>query len=185
MKCFRPAVLAAAASCVMGSATADDLFSITAVGSGTVTATSDSVLDLYEDAIETTGAFSSLSGSAVVSTLNYAGVADAVRISVNAAGTSATLEFPGIGFARVFAGTDADNLADQIEDFIQDDGAGVYADFLAQIREESVAAVLDGNPFSTTAIGARHLFDLYGLGVSGPEWANPGRFQSSPDSPKR
>ncbi|MEM6855192.1 MAG: hypothetical protein AAF593_12360 [Planctomycetota bacterium] len=180
----RATALCGAAITYASTAHADDLFSITAVGGGTVTATGDSVLDLYEDAIETTGAFSSLSGNAIVATLNYAGVADSVRISVNAAGTSATLEFPGIGFTRVFAGTDADNLADQIEDFIQDDGAGVYAEFLEQINEQSVAAVLDGNPFSTTAINARHTFDLYGLGVSGPQWANPNRFSYEFESPE-
>ncbi|MEO0514781.1 MAG: hypothetical protein AAF086_05735 [Planctomycetota bacterium] len=180
-----PAAFAAAALGVALAtpAHADDLFSITAVGGGTVTATGDSVLDLYESAIETTGAFASLSGNNIVATLNYAGVADSVRISVNAAGNAATLEFPGLGFSRNFAGTNADDLADQIEDFIQEDGASVYADFLEQINEQSIAAVLDGNPFATTAIAARHTFDLYGLGVSGPQWANPNRFSYEFETP--
>lgn len=158
-------------------ATADDLFSITAVGNGvnTVVATDSNVLDLSESAIETFGDFSSLSGQNVVATLNYAGVADTARFTINAAGTAATLEFPLTGFSRNFAGTDADDLADQIEDFIQEDGADVYAEVLEQINQQSVAAVLDGNPFATTAIGARHTFDLYGLGTSGPQWANPNR----------
>ncbi|MEO1236231.1 MAG: hypothetical protein AAFX76_05525 [Planctomycetota bacterium] len=165
------------------AASAQDLFSITAVGDGVnvVTATGSDVLDLAESAIETFGAFGSLSGQTVESTLDYAGVPDVAVITVNAAGTAATLEFPIIGFSTAFVGFDADDLADQIEDFIEEDGNDVYADVLEAIRAESVAAVLDGNPFATTAILARHTFGLYGTGSLGPSWSRPGRSTTTPD----
>ncbi|MEM7625896.1 MAG: hypothetical protein AAF333_09725 [Planctomycetota bacterium] len=182
---FRPTriVCLAVVLCSGISAVAQDLFSITAVGNGvnTVTATDQDVLDLAESAIETTGAFSSLSGQTVVSTLNYGGVPNAAQITVNPAGTSATLTFPITGFSQTFVGTDPDDLADEIEEFLLEDGSDAYADFLRAIRERSVAAVLDGNPSATTARLARHTFDLYGLGVNGPSWANPNHFTYAAD----
>jgi hypothetical protein len=165
-------------------AAADDLFSITAVGNGvnTVTATDSSVLDLSEAAIETFDDFASLSGQNVVATLTYAGVANTARYTINAAGTSATLEFPLTGFSRTFTGSNADDLADQIEEFIQDDGADVYAEVLEQINQQSIVAVFDGNPFATTALQARHTFDLYGVGSPGPAWANHGPVFFNPET---
>ncbi len=159
--------------------TAQDLFSITAVGNGanTVTATGSNVLDLAESAIETFDAFSSLDGQNVVATLNYAGAADTARFTINASETVAILEFPNIGFSRTFTGSNADDLSDQIEDFIEEDGADVYAQVLEQLNRQTVVAVLDGNPFATTAILARHTFDLYGVGTAGPAWSNLYRFQ--------
>ena len=172
---------AAAGLCLVGPAVApaQELFSITATGNGvnTVTATGSNVLDLTESAIETFDAFSSLDGQNVVATLNYAGVPNTARFTINASETNATLEFPNIGFSRTFTGSDADDLADQIEDFIEDDGADVYAQVLEDLNQRSVAAVLDGNPFATTALLARHTFDLYGVGTPGPAWANPYRFE--------
>ena len=174
----RTALVLTALFGVSGSASADDLFSITATNGGTtITATDSDVIDLSEAAIETFGAFAPLSGTSVVSTLNYAGVPNAVRYTVNAAGTSATLEFPITGFSRVFTGVNADDLAEQIEDFVLEDGADEYADLLKAIRGQSVAAVLDGNPGATTARLARHTFDLYGTGTSGPGWASPNRVE--------
>lgn len=162
---------------------ADDLFSITAVGNGanTVTVTGSDVLDLAESAIETSNGFTSLSGQNVVSTLNYGGVTNAAQITVNPGGTSATLSFPITGFSRTFNAANTDDLADDIEDFLLEDGSDAYADFLRAIRERSVAAVLDGNPGATTARLARHTFDLYGLGVNGPTWANPNHFTYAAD----
>jgi hypothetical protein len=180
---LRSAVGLSAGSFVLSLATlvphaaATDLFSITAVGNGvnTVTASDSNVIDLSESAIETFGDFASLNGQDVVATLTYAGVPNTARYTINAAGTNATLEFPITGFSRNFTGSNADDIADQIEDFIQDDGADVYAQVLEQINQQSVVAVLDGNPFATTSLLARHTFDLYGVGTPGPAWANPTR----------
>ena len=176
------AAVAAAGLLSVSPAPAQELFSITATGNGvnTVSATGSNVLDLSESAIETFDAFSSLDGQNVVATLDYAGVPNTARFTINAAETNATLEFPNIGFSRTFIGSDADDLADQIEDFIEDDGADVYARVLEDLNRRSVAAVLDGNPFATTALLARHTFDLYGVGTPGPAWANPYRFEYQP-----
>ena len=166
---------------------AQDLFSITATGNGvnTITATGSSVIDLSESAIETFDEFSSLSGQNVVATLNYAGAANTARFSINASETQAVLEFPNIGFSRTFTGTDADDLADQITDFIEEDGSETYARVLEQLNRQTVVAVIDGNPFATTALLARHTFDLYGAGNSGPAWANPYSFRYQVAPPTR
>ena len=172
---------------LVGRAAADDLFTFTATGNGTNTITVDGsdLPDLTEALIETADEFSGLSGQNVEGVLDYAGVANAARVSVNAAGTTATLEFPITGFSRTFVGTDADDLADQIEDFVQNDGADVYADFLEALTQQTVVGVLDGNPYATTALLARHTFDLYGVGMTGPHWANPRRLAGGRDNVER
>ena len=144
---------------------AENLFSTTATNGGaTVTSTGDNLLDLLEDAVETQGAFNSLNGTNFTAVTRYADVANAIRINVNAAETQATLEFPGTGFTRVFTGSDADDLQDEIREFIETDGGTAYAAFLADLNRRSLISVLDGNPFSTTALTNEHLFDSYGLG---------------------
>ena len=74
--------------------------------------------------------------------------------------TSATLTF-ATGFSRVFTGVDADDLEDQIRDFLLEDGATEYAKLLKLINSASTAAVTDGNPFATTALMARAAYDRF------------------------
>ncbi len=161
-------LLAATGFCAPWAA-AQDLFSVTATGGGsTVTASDENLLDLLEDAIETQGAFNPLVGSDITAVLRYADVENAIVVTLNAAETQATLSFPGTGFSQVFNGSDADDLENEIERFIEEDGGQAFAEFLADLNQRSLLAVLDGNPFSTTALTNEHLFDLYGLGLSGP-----------------
>lgn len=167
-------LVAAGVLCGAPHAAAQDLFSITAGG---ITATGSDVIDLSESAIETFGPFATLSGGPVNAVVDFAGVPGAITFDVNTMGTAATLAFPITGFSQGFVGTDADDLADQIEDFILEEGSDAYAEFLEAIREQSLVAVLDGNPGATTARLARQTFDLYALGTAGPAWANPHRVE--------
>ncbi len=159
------------------TAAADDLFSLTATNGGTtITATDSDVVDLLEDGIETQGAFNSLSGTAVSGNLTYGGVANAIAFTINATETSATLSFPLTGFSRTFTGSDADDIEEQIEEFFEDDGAEEYAELLEILNQQSLVGVFDGNPFSSTAIFGRSIFRNFGIGMSGPTWANPDRY---------
>ena len=150
-------------------AAAQDLFSVTVTGGGnTVTDTDSNLLDLLEDAIQTQGAFNGLVGTGFTAVARYADVENAIVVSLNATETQATLTFPGTGFSQTFVGSDADDLEDEIERFIEEDGSEAYAAFLADLNERSVVSVLDGNPFSTTALANEQVFDTWGLGGSGP-----------------
>ena len=148
---------------------AQDLFSVTVTGGGnTVTDTDSNLLDLLEDAIQTQGAFNGLVGTGFTAVARYADIENAIVVSLNASETEATLTFPGTGFSQTFVGSDADDLEDEIERFIEEDGGSAFAAFLADLNERSVVSVLDGNPFSTTALANEQLFDTWGLGGSGP-----------------
>jgi len=185
----RPAthVLLAALLVPLGAiapAAAEDLFSVTASGGGTtVTATDSNLLDLIGDAIETRGAFNPLVNTGFTAVARYADVQNAIRVTLNNAETEATLQFPGTGFSRTFVGSDADDLEDEIERFFEEDGGQVYADFLADLNRRSLISVVDGNPFSSTALANEHLFDTWGLGGSSPrlDAAPRGGYGRGPD----
>src|ERR1043166_947824 len=105
MNRIRLGVLSACVLCAAGVARADDLFSITATGgSPAVTATNSKVLDLISDAINTRGSFSGFQGLDTSFALSYAGVANAVTITKNAANTQATVTLGPTGVTRTFTG---------------------------------------------------------------------------------
>ena len=142
---------------------AGDLFSITATdGVLTRTAGSKSVTDLVSDLINTAGPFNGLA-SIQNSSLTYAGVANAMRFTENAAGTTATLIIPSIGFNRVFNGVNSADLENQIDAFLKKDGADVLAQFLKSMNQRSLVSVTDGNPNSATARAASQSFSSYGM----------------------
>ncbi len=148
-----------------------DLFVVTAeTTSGSplaADARGSDVLDLLEDAIQADQRFAGFDGRDATISLNYAGVADAATIDVSADGRSATLTLGPTGFTRTFTADDRDGLEDQIEDFLKEDGAGVYADFLAALREQVLISVVDGNPNAATAVFGSQSFRRHA--VPGPE----------------
>lgn len=98
-------------------------------------------------------------------------------------GAQVTLRIPSTGFSRVFTGTTASDVEDQIEDFLKSDGAKAFAQFLEEVNGRSPLAVIDGaltlagdfNPgvgLSFSVLGqyrdydGSDVFDLgFGLGV--------------------
>jgi hypothetical protein len=145
-------------------ARADDPFSLTATGGGTtITASSNNVIDLATDLIKTQDEFAALSGRSSTATLRYGGLDNAVLVTRNAAGTSATITIPSTGFTRTFTASNEDALKDQIEDFFKDQGANEYAKFLRSINEQTTLGVVDGNPLSATALMADASFYRFGF----------------------
>lgn len=143
---------------------ARDLFTITATGGApTVTVGSNSVLDLINDAVNAQGHFSAFNGVPMNNSLNYAGVANAISLNVNAAGTSAFLNIPSIGYTRSFSGANRSDTEQQIENFLKTDGADVMARFLKAMSAASLVAVTDGNPNSTTAFAASQAYGNYAM----------------------
>src|SRR5438874_7193331 len=85
------------------AARANDPFTLTASGGGTnVTASSNNVVDLAGNLINSESQFLSLANKNVTGTLRYGGLNNAVLFTRDAAGTSATLTIPSTGFNKTF-----------------------------------------------------------------------------------
>ncbi len=149
-------------------ASGQDLFqySLTPTGGGgpsPLTASGSSLWELTEDLIDTQGAFGGFSGVAFDSSLRYAGVDNAISISINAAGDSATLEFSALGAgARTFTFSGAD-ISSQIESFFKDGADGELGAFMREMAKRSLVFVVDGNPSATTARASRYRYNRFGL----------------------
>src|SRR5688572_25694060 len=162
------AAAALAATCLYTThARAQDPFRLRAESTSgtpqTATAVGSDLIELVENLVDSQEAFTPLAGQDVSASLTYGGVADAVLVSRSAAGTSATLTLPTTGFTRTFTGATADDVQDQIEDFLLKEGAAEYAKFLRTINEQSVLGVVDGNPLAGTALLSSDTFNRFGL----------------------
>lgn len=147
------------------SVRANDIFSIRGTdGTNTVSVGSNSLVDLVNSAVNSTGQFGTLNaGAAQNFSLNYGGVENAIVINKNATNTQATLTFGPTGVTRTFNGTDAADLQRQIEDYLKKNGGGDIKDFLKAINRLSVIAVSDGNPNATTARMAEFSYNRFGF----------------------
>jgi len=152
----RPVALAAATAALLVVAEARaDLFGVTvdAPGLDPVTVTGESLFDLAESVIESQDQFLQFEGTSFTGTLDYAGLDDAIIVSGDAGNPdSVRVQIPSIGFDRTFA------TEDEAEDFLQEDGADVVADFIRVVNEETLVGVTDGNPAALTAVLADDAF---------------------------
>jgi hypothetical protein len=139
-------------------------FSLTASGGGTtITAVGDNMVDLAGNLIDAEDQFAALENENISGTLRYGGLNNAVLFTRNAAGTNATLTIPSTGFSRTFTAANDDELEDEMRDFFEKEGAGAYADFLAEINKQTSLGVNDGNPLATTALLADMGFYRFGF----------------------
>ena len=136
-------------------------------GGGAVQRGGSEVFELLDDALRAEGAFAGFFGADQRVSLDYAGVADAAEFDVAADGRSATLRLDGIGFTRTFRGRDREDLVEGIQDYFEEEGSGVYADYLAYLRREALIGAVDGNPDAATAQMAAGSFRRHAL--PGPE----------------
>src|ERR1043165_7558518 len=162
---IRAAVCVVACTLFCGVARGQTLFSITATGGANapVTVGSSHLIDLVDQAVNNQGQFAPFAGTDTTLSLNYGGVANAITVTENAAGTQATLHFGPTGVTRTFTGTDRADLERQIEDYLKKNGGGDIADFLKAMNAQSIIAVSDGNPNSTTARMADFTWARFGF----------------------
>src|ERR1043165_2616590 len=105
------------------TARAKELFVVEANGVTNLTVSSSSLPDLIGDAIAARGAFVDLGDRSATFSLNYAGVANALRVSVvtppnGGAGIySATIDLPG--YTRVFTADSKQTLRNLVTDFLK------------------------------------------------------------------
>ena len=129
-----------------------------------------SLPDLIRNLVNIQAEFASFAGEAISADITYAGVANAINITVDPVGMTATLTFTLLGpGAPTFVFTGAD-LDEQIEQFIQDNLATQITAFLQAVNTLSAVAVTDGSPISTTAQSAEYVFDRFGLHSDFTAW---------------
>ncbi len=159
--------LAMLAACTGVVARANDPFLLTArTESGvptSVSASGSSVVDLVDDLVNTRSDFVLVAGRPFAASLQYGKIEDAVLFQQNGSGTAATLTIPSTGFTRTFTGSDADDVYDQIREFLVKEGDSEYAAFLRTINERSLLGVTDGNPLAATALLSNGTFTRFGL----------------------
>jgi hypothetical protein len=167
-RCILKSLLAGAVlTGVQQEAQARDLFTVTATGGApTVTVGGNEVLGLIYDAINAQNQFSAFNGNNLNGSLNYAGVPNAISFNVNAAGTSAFLNIPSIGFSQSFTGANRSDTESQVENFLKTDGSGVLSRFLKAMSTASLVSVTDGNPNSTTAFAAYQAYNNYAMSTA-------------------
>ncbi len=141
-----------------------ELFSVSVAPGGTVVS-DNKLLTLVDKIINGKDEFAFFNGPGVAytGTLRYGNVQNAINFSMNAPRTSADLNIPSIGFTRTFVGANQADIENQIEAFLKKDGADVYSKFLKAMSAQSLVAVSDGNPQSTTAIAAGQSFQNYAM----------------------
>ena len=100
--------------------------------------------DLLNDLINAQGAFASFAGVAFSADVTFAGIANAINVTVDPMTGDATLTFTILGpGAPTFTFSGAD-LFGQIEQFLQDNLSGQLTAFLDAINTLSLVAVTDG-----------------------------------------
>ena len=158
------------ASCTfVATLKADDPFELAAVGGPfTVTAGGSDTVDLIANLIETEAEFSPLANNPISASLRYGEESNAILLTRSPGGTTATLTIPSTGFTRTFNAGNEELLEEEIEDFLKGDGAGAYADFLAEMARRTSLGVNDGNPLATTSTLADLGFYRFGYRVRIP-----------------
>lgn len=160
---------------------AQDLFGVTVTDTGggnvpTLSVRGSSLPDLLEELVDTSGQFSAFNGTSLSASVLYAGVTDAMTVTVNNTGSVATLQFTVLGSgSQVFTFDEANgNLEEQVTDFLLKEAPSVLKDFFREINRRSLVSVTDGNPMASTARATRYTFDRFVMRQRGEGAASPG-----------
>jgi hypothetical protein len=161
---FRAAMFSAALTLCGGIARAGDPFSLDATGSSSsVNVAGNSLPKLTTNLIESKGQFASLSGQTVSASLNYGGVDNAIQLTRNASGTTATLTIPSTGFTKTYNTSSAEETQKQINHDLKQGTLNTYSQFLGLINDHTSIGVTDGNPLATTALMADSSYYTFGF----------------------
>lgn len=166
--CLFFAVLALGAQ-TPGSPPDGFLFRFDVVGSSGQTANigSNDFPTFLEDLINGTSVFSTFqSDESFTADITFMGVPDALVLDASDFGRTAVLRSPLTGLTENFSGATRFDVEDQIDAYIESEGADEWARILAEIAKRSAASITDGSPNAATASIADQAFTAYGLGAS-------------------
>jgi hypothetical protein len=162
-------------------ARAGDPFLITAQSTSgtpeTITAAGSNLPNLLNDLVKDKSQFAPLRNQSSSASIDYGTDKNAITVTKNAAGTSATVSIPSIGFTKTFTGASSSDLEKQIENYAKKNGADIYGNFIRSINQRTTLGVTDGNPLAATAIFANTAFNDFGLQ---PTPMPPGKGPESP-----
>jgi hypothetical protein len=153
---------------VCAEAQAGDAFQIVATptgGGAPVETTSSKLLPQLKDLIQTRGAYSGLAGQSFNATIRYGEIENALHVSENAAGTSATVSSRLSNLNQPFVAANSAALKSDVVDFIQK-GSNGWSSYTAAMDAESVFGVIDGNPRAATAFLAEDAYFRWGQDAS-------------------
>ncbi len=178
------AVLSAAS---LAAADAPFVYTVTTTSGtpDTVTVRSDSLIHATDEVILGLGRAAPLADRDVTANLRYAGVADAVTLTLNADRTAGSLRYnltrgPTDTFSATGLPTSvspARVIDDQVFDDLTDHRNRPFENLQQALNRQSYVMPLDGNPSAATAFLADQTFDKYGL-VRDEE---PNGFAAAPD----
>ena len=156
-------------------ASAQDLFVFMLTEDGNpanqLTVSGSSIPNLADDFGNLEGQFQSFDGLPVSATVQYAGVSDAIAISLDPTGGAnggrllTITNLLGSGAIPAFDEANG-GLGEQLRDFFLQDNPEALSDFLEAINQQSLVAVTDGNPLAMTARSARYKYDWFGLNAN-------------------
>jgi hypothetical protein len=119
--------------------------------------------ELLEDLINGQDAFAAFAGAAFSADITFAGIENAINVTVDPATQTATITFTILGAgAQTFTFTGAD-LWQQLEQALQDNIANAISELMNQLNQLSAIAITDGAPLSTTALATDYVFERFGL----------------------
>lgn len=142
-----------------------------------VTASGSSLPDLVSNLIKSESQFAPLADRNISAGLRYGNVNNAIVITRNSTGTSATVAIPSINFQKTFTAGNSHDLNKQVEDFARKNGASTYGRFIRSIDQQSDLGLIDGNPLAATSLLAGQAYHQFGLMPEpfqpGQRWPNP------------
>lgn len=169
----RNLVLAAAlGSAVALPLAAKDLFEFNATTTDvlppvSLTVGSSNLPDKITELVEGNGHFNQLNNREFIASLRYGGVQQALRFDIRQGGpgwtATLTSPFDPTIINRPFTGATRQELEDNIDAYLTQNGLGDLAKLLAALDKRTIAGSLDGNPVAATAFAAGSYFGEYGL----------------------
>jgi hypothetical protein len=156
------------------------LFDVSASSSTTsVKSGGNSLVSLLENVSNTQNQFAPLANQTFNSSVNYAGIANAVQInqSFDANGNRIlNVSVPSVGANQTFSSANGD-LGAQVRNYLKHEGLADLTAFQSVVDRESAAGVVDGNPMAADMLLADAGYQEFALHVS-PFETDGARFSS-------
>ena len=128
----------------------------------------NSLVSLVENLSGTEARFAPLNGQAFSSTVNYAGLPNAIRLtqSFDAAGNRVVnFAVPSVGVNRTFSAADG-SLSQQVRDYLKKEGLADLTAFQSVVARRTAVGVVDGNPLAADMLLADAGYQQFALHVS-------------------
>ena len=122
-----------------------------------------SLPDLLEVFLNQKDEFAIFENEDWVADLTYLGLPEAFQVTADKDGTDVVIESDLTGLEVDFTGADRDAVADDVEEWFEDEGAAAVSEVEAEVAKVSALAITDGNPLATTARLANRAFRAFGF----------------------